>query len=127
MSTPTYTSEQIIDLLFTNSTKYVSAHTGDPGATGANEVAAGVDANYARKATSLVKSLSGTIYRARNSADVVFNAAAAGSSYSVTHLGIWDAASGGNFLAALPLPAALPVVAGAINAFALNDIVIRGD
>lgn len=127
MSTPTYTSEQIIDLLFTNSTKYVSEHTGDPGATGANEVASGVDANYVRKSTTLVKSLSGTIYRARNSADVVFSAAGAGASYSVTHLGIWDAASGGNFLAALALPVALPVVAGTINTFALNDIVIRGD
>ncbi|WP_431484206.1 phage tail fiber protein [Pseudomonas solani] len=127
MSTPTYTSEQIIDLLFTNSTKYVSEHTGDPGAVGANEVAGGADANYARKASTLVKNLSGTIYSARNSADVVFNAAAAGASYSVTHLGIWDAASGGNFLASLALPVSIPVVVGTINTFALNDIVIRGD
>lgn len=126
--TTTYTSEQIIDLLFTNSTKYVSEHTGNPGAAGANEVTTGIDANYARKAVTLVKSLDGSIYRARNSADIVFAAAAAGASYTVTHLSIWSAATGGNCLAVLPvLGSGLPVVAGTINTFAINDIVIRGE
>jgi len=126
--TTTYTSEQIIDLLFTNSGKYVSEHTGNPGATGANELTTGVDANYARKPVTLVKSASGTVYQAKNSADVVFNAAAAGANYTVTHLAIWSAATGGNCLAVLPIQGSgLPVVAGTINTFAAGDITVLGD
>lgn len=126
--TTTYTSEQIIDLLFTDSTKYLSAHTGNPGATGANEVTSGVDANYARQAVTFVKSLDGTVYRARNNASVVFPAAAAGSSYTVTYLCVWSASTGGNCLAVLPLiGSGLPVVAGTINTFATGDVTIRGE
>lgn len=128
MATPTYISEQIIDTFFAGSTKYVSEHTGNPGATGVNEVAGGDDANYARQAVTLVKSASGTVYRARNNADVVFPAASVGSSYTVTYLGIWDASTAGNLLATLAIPGSgLPVVAATINTFAINDIVVLGD
>lgn len=128
MTTPTYISEQIIDTFFTAGTVYVSEHIGAPGATGANEVAGGNDANYVRQAATLAKSLDGTIYRARNNADVSFPAAAGGASYTVTHLGIWDASTAGNLLAVLTIPGSgLPVVAGTINTFATNDIVIRGE
>jgi hypothetical protein len=126
--TTTFTSEQIIDLLFVDSGKYISLHIGAPGATGANEVTTGNDANYARVASTLVKSLDGTIYRARNGADVVFSAAAGGTSHTVTYICIWDALTAGNCLAVLPVNGSgLPVVAGTVITFAINDIVVRGE
>lgn len=126
--TTTYASEQIIDLLFTGGGKYVSLHDGSPGAAGANEITVGDDANYARKAVTLVKSLDGAIYRGRNNADVVFNAAAAGASYTVTHICIWDALTAGNCLAVLQVNGSgLPVVVGTVITFAINDIVVRGE
>lgn len=128
MTTPTYISEQIIDDYFATGTRYISEHIGAPGAAGANEVDSGDDANYARQPATLVKSLDGTIYRARNNADVSFPAAAGGASYTVTHLGVWDAATAGNLLATMAVAGSgLPVVAGTINTFAINDIVIRGE
>lgn len=128
MSTPTYISNRIISDYFTAAPVFISEHTGSPGATGVNEVGAGVDANYARQEVTLAKSLDGSIHIARNSTDVSFPAAAGGSSYSVTHLGVWDAAAAGNLLATLAVAGSgLPVVAGTINTFAINDIVIRGE
>lgn len=128
MNSTTYSSEQIIDLLFTAGTVYIAEHTGVPGATGANEVTSGVDSNYARQAATMVKSLDGTIYRARNNADISFPAAAGGSSYTVTHVSIWDAVTAGNCLAHMPVTGSpIPVVAGGINTIATNDIVVRGE
>lgn len=125
--TTTYTSEQIIDLLFTNSGKFVSLHTGNPGATGANELTTGVDANYVRKAVTLVKSATGSVYQAKNNAAVAFAAAAVGASYTVTHVCIWSASTAGNCLAVLPLAVPLPTVAGTINTFATGDLTVVGD
>ncbi|MCZ4321461.1 hypothetical protein [Pseudomonas anguilliseptica] len=125
--TTTYLSDQIITSLF-GGTKYISEHTANPGATGANEVTTGVDSAYVRRAAALSKSLDGNFYRARNSADISFPAAGAGASYSVTHIGVWDALTGGNCLAVAPVTGgAIPVVAGTINTFAANDIVVRGE
>lgn len=126
MSNTTYLSDQIITTLIAG-TKYISEHTNDPGATGDNEVTTGIDTAYVRKSATLVKSALGALYQAKNDADVVFNAAGAGASYTVKYLGIWSAVSGGNLLAVLALPGSgLPVVAGTINTFATNDIVVIG-
>lgn len=126
MGITTYMSDQIISSQFVGSF-HVSAHTGDPGKTGANEVTTGQNANYARRPVTLVKAANGLIYEAKNSADVSFAAASAGSNYSVTHLCIWSAASAGNCLAVLALPAPIPVVSGTILTFAVNDIVVKGE
>lgn len=126
MSNTTYLSDQIITTLIAGA-RFVSEHTNDPGATGINEVTTGIDSAYVRKPATLVKTALGTLYQAKNDADVVFNAAGAGASYTVKFLGIWSAVSGGNLLAVLALPGAgLPVVAGTINTFATNDIVVIG-
>ncbi|CAN7523917.1 hypothetical protein LJR071_003560 [Pseudomonas sp. LjRoot71] len=125
--TTTYLSDQIITTYLAG-TKYISEHTSNPGATGANEVTPGVDSAYARQAVNMAKTLDGNFYRARNSADVSFPAAGAGASYSVTHIAVWDAVTGGNCLAVAPVTGgAIPVVAGTINTFAANDIVVRGE
>ena len=125
--TSTYLSQQIIADYFVG-TKYISKHTSNPGATGANEVTVGIDSAYARQAATMASSLDGNYYRARNDADVVFPAAGAGASYNVTHIAVWDAVTGGNCLAIAPVTGGtIPVVAGTINTFAANDIVVRGE
>ena len=122
----THTSDQIISTLFTG-VLYIAEHTGDPGKTGINEVTVGQDASYVRKSATFVKSADGLIFQAKNQADVSFAAAAAGANYSVTHISVWTAVSGGNCRAVLPLAAVIPVVAGTINTYAINDIVIKGE
>lgn len=88
-------------------TIYVSLHTGDPGETGANEH--GATASYSRKAIVL-----GAGNPASNASAVDFNTATADYSAPITHGGIWDAASGGNFLGGGALPASRTIRSGDI-------------
>lgn len=123
----TYASEQIINTLYSGAL-FVSQHTGDPGRTGVAEVTTAQDANYVRRAATFVKSANGLLFQSKNQADVSFPAASAGANYSVTHLAVWSALTNGNCLAIIPLTGgALPVVAGTINTYAANDIVIKGE
>lgn len=109
MTTSTYAGNAILDLFLRGvavtppSQVYISLHTGDPGASGANEVTTSAWPSYARqnaaqggaistgfsaaaaKATSNLKQL---LYAANDGAAQVV----------VTHFGIWDAATGGNFI-----------------------------
>lgn len=107
---------------------FVGLHTAAPGRTGANEITGGVDSAYARKSATFAVTDAEVdgIYEAKNTADVVMNAAGVGASYSVTHLSIWTAVTGGTLLATLALSTVLPTVAGGINNFAAGDIVIQG-
>lgn len=66
---------------------YISAHTGDPSTTGANEVAGGT---YAREQTTWGSAASGDQTGSQVSIDIP-----AGT--TVTHWGIWTAVSGGTF------------------------------
>lgn len=74
---------------------YASAHIGDPGDTGANEVSAG---NYARQAITFADPVdNGTKKECASNSDVVFPRAtvAYGGGSGVTYFGVWTAASGG--------------------------------
>lgn len=74
-----------------DTTLYVSAHTADPGATGANEIStASGTPNYARKSMTHGDSASGTA--AMDSASPELDIPA---STTVTHLGIWDSETTG--------------------------------
>jgi len=81
---------------------YVSLHTADPGTTGASEVNSGTHTWYARVAVTratgswAAPSTNGSARRTSNSGTVTF--AAPTTSVSVTHMGIWDATTTGNFL-----------------------------
>jgi hypothetical protein len=107
---------------------YVALHTADPGRTGANEVTTGGDSAYARKSATFTVADAGSdgIYEAKNSADVVMNAAGAGASYTVTHASVWTAATAGTCLAVIPLAVPAATVAGTINSFAVGDLIIEG-
>lgn len=92
---------------------YLSLHTADPGLTGANEVVVGTDADYVRKAMTFAAAA--TLAKASN-ASATWTADAAATTYVVTHIGIWDAATAGNFLASGQLAVPETVVAsGTLN------------
>lgn len=73
---------------------HISLHTGDPGTTGANEAAGG---NYARANTTpdtdWGAAADGVI---ANANDIDFPEGGDGD--TITHFGIWTAASGGSFI-----------------------------
>ena len=72
---------------------WISLHTADPGATGLNEASGGP---YARKALTQFTPVddAGAAKRVRN-VPPLFVQVAAGT---YTHMALWDAVSGGNFL-----------------------------
>jgi hypothetical protein len=90
MAYSTYFKNTALDAVITG--VYVSAHTADPGITGASEVSGGSPA-YARKAISFAAASSGS--KAASSTPAIDVPAAT----TVTHLGFWDASTSGHFLA----------------------------
>lgn len=129
MSTSVFASEQLLKWLFTGDTLgtrptswYVSLHTGDPTADGsANEV---TDANYARQSATFTAAAGTELWEVTNDADVVFPAAAAG--FTVSHVCVFDAATGGNALAVLELPLARSISASGVFSIPINELVIAG-
>jgi hypothetical protein len=77
---------------FAVATLYASLHNGNPGITGANEVAGG---SYARQAVTLGTPSSSAV---SNSAALNFTGMPAVTTPGLTHVGLWDASSAGNFL-----------------------------
>ncbi len=71
---------------------YLSLHTASPGTTGANEVS---DTYYVRQN---ITSAMGTVASkaVSNTATIIFDTVA--TPYTVTHWGIWDASTSGNFI-----------------------------
>lgn len=104
-------------LLTTNSVTrpaslYLAWHSGDPGDDGStNEQVVGTDPDYVRQALAFgaaewISSLKSAI--SRNSSTVTITPAV-GVSYNIYGFSIWDAATGGNCIAATPTTTAIPV------------------
>jgi len=106
----------------TGITPRVSLHTADPGLTGANEVTG--DA-YARQAATFgAPATGGTGRQVANSAAVTFASLDSATSRTVTHAGVWDAATLGNFLYRIDLAASKVVNAGDPAEFAIGDLTV---
>jgi hypothetical protein len=91
---------------FAVTTVYLALHTAAPGETGANEVAG---AGYARQAVAWGAPTDGV---GTNSGTVTVPVPTSGGPFAVTHVGLWDAVSGGNFLDGDDLPATINAAAG---------------
>lgn len=82
----------------TLSATHISLHTGDPGGTGANEVSGGsyarVQVNQNGTTQPYWNTASGSAMD--NNGAITFPEG--GADASVTHVGIWDASTAGNFL-----------------------------
>jgi hypothetical protein len=91
----TYWRNAVIDTMTTGGsgitaiTPYVSLHTADPGLTGTSEVTGG---SYARQTVAFSSASSGAT---ANTGAVTFTDM---PSATITHVGLWDSVSGGNFL-----------------------------
>lgn len=95
MSISDYLENELLDAVFNAAAfglaadPYVSLHTADPGENGANEVAGG---GYARQQAAFAAAAVGAT---TNEDDIDFSNMPA---KTMTHVGIWDALAGGNFL-----------------------------
>jgi len=131
MNTSIFSSEQLLKWLFTTDTMgtrptawHVSLHTGDPTLDGSgNEVS---DANYARQSATFTATQpsAGEVWQVTNDADVVFPASA--NAYTVTHVCVFDAATGGNVLGIFELPLSRSISAGGVFSIPINELVIAG-
>lgn len=103
----TYLGNAIIDHMLRNqaftppTTIYVAAHTSDPGLNGANEVGTAGSNGYARQAIALDAASSKATANTDQEQITMPNNLSPNT--LVGWLGIWDAATGGNFLWKIPL------------------------
>lgn len=102
LSMTTFAANLALAFMFTGGTAtrptvwYAALHTADPGAEGtANEVLVASDADYVRKQVTFSTPAS---RQSTNSADLTFTPAIGAAAYTVTHMSVWDAATGGNCL-----------------------------
>lgn len=104
----TYSADLTRDFYFRDSPPsrpanlWVSLHTGTPGLTGANEVSGGSYARVQVDPGNARWSDEAAVGTTKNVSDIEFPAPTANWG-SITHGGLWDAASGGNFIAKAPL------------------------
>lgn len=112
------------------STVYVQLHSGDPGTAGTNNVVQSTvtgSANRTSIATSTfssVTSATGGGFQITNNSSVQITTNASGSA-TVTHFGVWDAVTGGNFLASGTLTSSVDVVNGDTVQFNAGALSIR--
>lgn len=102
---------------------YISLHTAAPGKTGASECA---DATYARIAVATAAgswdapSTSGDSRITANAGVITFPALTGG--VTISHVGQWDALSGGNFIRGGALTAPVAFTAGESPNFPIGDL-----
>ena len=101
-------------------TAYVSLHTADPTDTGINEVTGGA---YARQGPVTFANAGNNPTVASNSAIVTFPAATA-TGGTITHFGVWDAVTTGNFRGSGALTTAKAVNNGDTARFAAGALTI---
>lgn len=112
------------------STVYISLHSGDPGTAGSNNnVQSTITGSANRTAVttstfSTVGSASGGGFQITNNNSVQITTNAAGGA-TVTYFGVWDAVTGGNFLASGQLTTSVDVVAGDTVQFNAGALAIR--
>jgi len=111
---------------------YVSLHTGDPGSAGAaNDVTNTIKGTSARtlvssSAFSAVGAASGGGFEITNTGVVQITTSASNSTtQNVTHFGIWDASTSGNFIASGALTTAVDVQLGDTVQFNIGSMAIR--
>lgn len=112
------------------STVFLTVHSGDPGVAGtSNNVTSTIrgDSNRVSITTSTLSTVgaaSGGGFQITNGGVVQVSASAAAGA-TVTHFGIWDANSAGNFLASGQLTTSVAVVTGDTVQFNIGAMAIK--
>jgi hypothetical protein len=111
---------------------YVSLHSSDPGTAGTSGDVTNTITNSSNRtsisssALSTVAGASGGGFEVTNTGVVQLTTSANNSTpINVTHFGVWDAASGGNFLASGQLTSAVDVEVGDTVQFNINAMAVR--
>jgi hypothetical protein len=111
---------------------YVSLHTGDPGSAGtSNDVTSTIKGSATRTTVSsaaftAVGSASGGGFEITNTGVVQITTSALNSTtQTITHFGIWDASTGGNFLASGALTTSVGVELGDTVQFNIGAMAVR--
>jgi len=111
---------------------YVSLHSSDPGTDGTSGDVTNTITNSTNRTTisssalSTVAGASGGGFEVTNTGVVQLTTAANNSTpITVTHFGVWDAASGGNFLASGQLTLSVDVELGDTVQFNINAMAVR--
>jgi len=132
----TYTKNNIIETLLRGAAfpvppkGYISLHTGDPGLTGANEVAVANWPSYVRRdaanggaiASGWLASVDGT---SKNVNQILYPSNDGVAMVQIGWFGLWDAANGGNFLLGAPLYSAKQVNPGDVFVFDVQSLTVR--
>lgn len=112
------------------STVYVSLHSGDPGTAGTNNNVQSTITGSANRTSvttstfSAVGAAPGGGFQVTNSNPVQITTNASGGA-TVTYFGVWDAVTGGNFLASGQLTTSVDVVSGDTVQFNAGALAIR--
>lgn len=129
MSASNYLENYTLDLLLgsgTPATVYISLHTGDPGETGANEVAS--SNGYAREpSTNNNTNWPAAVSGVKSNGTAITMDTPSGSWGTVSHFGIWDASSGGNFWFGGALAVSKAINSGDTVQFGIGDIDVTAD
>lgn len=131
----TYTKNNILKALLQGTTMplptgtYVSLHTADPGATGANEVSTGAWPAYVRRKAEASGAMGSgwttpTTGTSSNTNQLTYPSNDGAGNVTVTHFAIWDAASGGNCLETAALTTARTLSVGDILVFDVGALTV---
>lgn len=109
-----------------NTSLYLALFTQDPNDIGTSYEASG--GWYARKTTGAwaQPAVAGNGYSTNNSTAITFNAVT-GSTVTISHIGIFDAATGGNLLFSAPMTSTKTLQVGDVLSFAGSTINITLD
>lgn len=123
MSISNYCELKLLDAVFNATafsvtTPYVSLHTADPGETGASECVGG---SYARQSGSFAAASAGAT---TTDAQISY---ATMPACTITHVGVWDASTSGNFLWGGALTASKTVNSGDTVQIATGDLDVTLD
>lgn len=131
----TYTKNNILKALLQGTAlplpagTYVSLHTGDPGATGANEVSLGNWPGYVRRKAEGVGAMGSgwttpTTGVSANTNQLTYPSNNGGASVTVTHFAIWDALTTGNTLDSAALTTSRTLSVGDILVFDVASLTV---
>lgn len=134
MAMTTFSSEQIMKMLFTDESLtrptewFVSLHTGNPNMVGDNEPGTGLfTGDYERQQVTFTVTQEGDYWEAVNDEDVVFPAA--DDSVTIEYVGVFDQQGDegeGNMLAQLELPIARQLQEGSVFTVPAGELKIIG-
>jgi len=130
-----YTETNLINALLRGTafplpaTVYVSLHTATPGETGTSEVSTGSWPAYVRRDAAQGAAIS-TGWAAptdgvtTNAKQLTYPANNGAGSVTVTHFGLWDAATGGNYLAGAVLTSSRTLAVGDVLVFDIGSLTV---